>query len=68
MEEARAATGEEHSRSEAQAPDAVECPGKDCPYCNGEACAFCNLPAMASDVIVGNRPPCDHDVLDRHPG
>lgn len=39
-----------------------ECPGPDCPLCSGEACDLCG----AGLNVDPNRPPCDHDVIERH--
>lgn len=36
-----------------------------CPYCSGEACALCG-PYLSTDVLLGHRPPCEHDVVERH--
>lgn len=72
MEETRIAAHEEPPRREEEddAPEDLideECPGPDCPFCNGEACALCG-PYLAEDVLLERRPPCEHDVLDRHGG
>jgi hypothetical protein len=42
-----------------------ECPGARCPMCSGEACRPCG-PGLGNDVILGKRPPCEHDIIERH--
>lgn len=44
----------------------TECPGPDCPYCNGEACRFCGAGQRGSYPLLEGKPPCEHDVCERH--
>ena len=39
------------------------CPGPDCPMCSGEACNKCGAGCSNTDP---DRPPCEHDSLQRH--
>ena len=43
--------------------DPPECPGPDCPMCNGECCDLCGAGCWNNDL---NRPPCEHDAIERH--
>ena len=43
--------------------DEPECPGPDCLLCKGEACDACGAGCWNNDP---DRPPCEHDVYERH--
>jgi len=57
------APAEERQGGGEEKTDQPTCPGPDCMMCNGEACALCGAGCHNNDP---DRPPCEHDVIQRH--
>ena len=68
MERAARLRGIERSAHVDEFVECIDAPDDPdaCPMCTGEACVLCNLPAETNDVLLGRKPRCDHDVIDRH--
>jgi hypothetical protein len=48
--------------ADASGTESPECPGPYCSACNGEACWLCG----AGITNRYGKPPCEHDVIERH--